>query len=84
MSDSRQVLNSVAALVDAWCEERKLRCLRFILQAFPLTTGITDDWSELALQLRNVETYCVDDLSEEELAQVRALARDAEKNIHRT
>ncbi len=83
MNGSRQILDSVAALVDAWCDERKLRCLRFVLQAFPLTSGVTDNWDELAKQLRNVETFCKDDLADEELSQVRELARDVEKMVHR-
>lgn len=83
MNDSRQILNSIAELVDAWCEERKLCCLRFILQAFPVTSGLTDDWGELAKQLRNIESFCKKDLADDELEQVRALARDTEKMVHR-
>ena len=34
-------------LIDAWCDRRKLPVLRVILQAYPLATGLTDEWEEL-------------------------------------
>ena len=43
-------------LVDRWCERRALNVLRHILPAYPLSSGLTDEWAELYQTLRRIRS----------------------------
>ncbi|MCA1612991.1 MAG: hypothetical protein LC800_02315 [Acidobacteria bacterium] len=60
------LFNVLDGLIEAWCERRALKPLRYILQGYPLTSGLTDDWHQLKEALENVRACCGDDLTPEE------------------
>ena len=47
MHDTIEIQKSIKILVDQWCERRCLTALKYILQGWPLSSGLTDDWAEL-------------------------------------
>lgn len=53
-------------LVDHWCERRALGPLRLILQAYPLASGLTDEWHQLYQALRLIRSQYDKQLPEEE------------------
>ena len=57
---------SLAALVDSWCERRCLSALRFVLQGYPLSSGLTDDWTNLLKALEDVRALERKELTEGE------------------
>jgi hypothetical protein len=69
-----EVLHVVDALVDAWCERRCLGALRRILRAYPLASGLTDEWGELAAALKDVRACAAAELTAEELESLGRLA----------
>ena len=64
------VFTSVNRLVDAWCERRCLGALREILRAWPLSSGLTDEWRELRDALAGVRAVAANELNERELEVV--------------
>jgi hypothetical protein len=65
--DSAADLNSiVAGLVDGWCANRNLHALRLILQAYPMRSGLSDEWYDLRDALTFVRADCRDTLSPDE------------------
>ncbi|MDQ3648748.1 MAG: hypothetical protein M3458_00425 [Acidobacteriota bacterium] len=77
------VLESVKALVDAWCGKRRLLILRFILQGYPLSSPLTDGWAELLKSLENVRAFTRDELSEEEKQTVDQLIASTSRIVYR-
>ena len=51
-------------LVDSWCERRCLSALRFILQGYPLSSGLTDDWANLLKALEDVRAFSREDITD--------------------
>lgn len=70
---TESILESVAALVDAWCERRNLELLKYILKGYPLSSGLTDDWTNLLESLENVRAFGKNELTEEETKTVNEL-----------
>jgi hypothetical protein len=71
MNDANaDVLRSITGLVDSWCDRRSLAALREILQGWPLTSGLTDDWGQLGDALRGVRALARAELTEDEAAEV--------------
>jgi hypothetical protein len=66
MSSPESFHQSLAALVDSWCERRCLSALKFILQGYPLSSGLTDDWANLLKALEDVGAFAGEDITEEE------------------
>jgi hypothetical protein len=64
------VFTSVNRLVDGWCERRCLDALREILRAWPLSSGLTDEWGELRDALARVRAVAANELNERELEVV--------------
>lgn len=62
-------------LFDAWCERRAVRPLRHLLSAWPLTSGLTDDWGALRDALRALRADCRGDIPNTELGRVEDLIR---------
>lgn len=73
----QKILADVAALIEAWCERRCLTALREILKAWPLHSGMTDEWGELLNALERVRAFAKSDLAADE-------ARRVEDAIHET
>lgn len=57
-------------LFDIWCDRRAARPLRHLLRAWPLSSGLTDDWGDLHEALRALRADCRTEISEAELARV--------------
>jgi len=62
-------------LFNIWCERRAARPLRYLLRAWPLTSGLTDDWGDLHDALRTLRANCRTDISEAEQARIDDLIR---------
>ncbi len=77
------MLESVAALVDSWCERRCLSALKFILQGYPLSSGLTDDWGNLLKALEDVRAFARDELTEEETKTVGELIGFVSRIVYR-
>jgi hypothetical protein len=85
MSISVDVIPILDPLIDAWCERRALRPLRYILRAYPLPPGawLTDDCERLLEALKDTRGLCHDTLPPEEqasLARAMLLLQDALEN----
>lgn len=74
---------AIDRLIDGWCERRKLTPLRHILRAYPMATGLTDEWEELRTALRHIRTSCEEDLKPQELDAVIALIHQADRALER-
>jgi len=83
-ASAESLLESVAALVDSWCERRCLSALRFILQGYPLSSGLTDDWGNLLKALENVRAFARDELTEEETKAVGELIVFVSRIVYQT
>lgn len=75
---------SLAALVDGWCERRCLPALRHILRGYPLSSGLTDDWANLLNALEEVRALAGDELTNEEMQIVGDLIGQVSRVIYRT
>ena len=82
-NSTENILKSVATLVDAWCERRCLSLLRFILPAYPLSFGLTDDWANLLKALEDVSAFGRNDLEEEETKTVNELIAAVGQIVYR-
>lgn len=66
MSNTNKVFRQIDALIDGWCERRALKPLRFILRAYPLCSGLTDEWGALLDSLKDIKGLCGNELTDEE------------------
>jgi hypothetical protein len=73
----------VERLVFAWCDRRCFRALRAILQGWPLTSGLTDDWGALLDALERVRAFAGDELADSERPVVEDLIHEVEKIVRR-
>ena len=62
ISDGTNLFSILDGLVDGWCERRALKPLRFILQAYPLASGLSDEWHQLFDALKDIRALCRDEL----------------------
>jgi hypothetical protein len=70
-------------LFDAWCERRAVRPLRHLLSAWPLTSGLTDDWGALREALRALRADRRTEIPDTELGQVDDLIRAVDLVVFR-
>lgn len=66
MNDPIIIIQEIDKLVDGWCERRCLKPLRYILQHYPLLSGLTDEWGALYESLRDIKGLCQNELTHEE------------------
>jgi type VI protein secretion system component VasF len=78
-----EALETVASLVDAWCERRALAPLGLVLQAYPLSNPLTDGWAALLNALRDVRAFCDDALLDSERQQIEACIVAVEQVVYR-
>lgn len=64
---------TVKELAEAWCDRRNYRALRSLLGAWPMVSGLTDEWETMLAALKRVRSIARDDLTEAELYKVDAL-----------
>jgi hypothetical protein len=74
--------SEIKALVDAWCDRRDLTLLRVVLGSYPLVSGLTDEWGELANALKTIRAQHKSILIAGELDRVIALQQFAESLVH--
>ncbi|MGD0831757.1 MAG: hypothetical protein ABR907_12485 [Terracidiphilus sp.] len=73
IENDKQFFDRLRSLVEAWCDRRCLGALRFILQAYPMPSGLTDSWGELEIALANVRAFARKELTDSELQSVEQL-----------
>jgi hypothetical protein len=76
-------LESVKALVDAWCDRRCLSALQHILKGYPLHNALTDGWADLLRALEDVRAFAMDQLTEEEKQTVNDLIVSLDRAVYR-
>jgi hypothetical protein len=75
---------ATAALIDAWCGRRALRLLRTVLPHWPLVSGLTDEWADLAQALKIIRSSYPQDLIGSEMDTVVELLHAAEAIVYRS
>ncbi len=83
MQNSQDILKSINLLVETWCDRRSFSALRYILQGFPLSSGLTDDWANLLDGLENVRAFASDELTEEEKQNLSQLISSINQIVYR-
>jgi hypothetical protein len=83
IGNDRRFFDVLQSLVDAWCDRRCLGALRFILQAYPMPSGLTDSWGELEIALANVRAFARNELTDPELQTVEEAIRTIRKAMGR-
>jgi hypothetical protein len=78
-----EIFKDVEGLTNAWCDRRCLNALRFILQGWPLSSGLTDDWAQLLDALKSVRASAKHELTPQELEVVGQLIPSIEKIVYR-
>ena len=84
MASTTDIVETIATLVDAWCDRRCLHALREILAGWPLTSGLTDDWGNLLEALERVRAFARGDLTEEEALTLEDLIHEIGDLVHRS
>jgi hypothetical protein len=77
-------LVDIDQLVNAWYDRRCLSALRRILQGWPLTSGLTDDWGNLLDALEQVRAFAKDELTEDEQARLDGAIHEVGRLVYRT
>jgi hypothetical protein len=70
IENNSQFFSTLKSLIEAWCDRRCLSALRRILVAYPMVSGLTDEWGELTIALENVRAFARDQITESELQKV--------------
>jgi hypothetical protein len=83
IENDRQFFDMLRALVESWCDRRCLGALRFILQAYPMPSGLTDSWGELEIALANERAFARNELTDSEFNAVEEAIRTIRKAIRR-
>jgi hypothetical protein len=78
-----EFFSTLKSLVDAWCDRRCLGALRRILQAYPMASGLTDSWGELAIALEDVRAFARDEVTPLELQSVEETIAFARRIVGR-
>lgn len=81
--DLKSFGSTIDRLIDGWCERRKLKLLRHILRAYPLASGLTDEWEELRAALCYIRASCREELDPQELDTVIALIHQTDRALER-
>jgi hypothetical protein len=68
-------------LIGRWCDRRALNPLRYLLNAYPLHMGTSDEWQELWAALRNVRGLSAADLQDAERHRVDEALRLVDRAI---
>jgi hypothetical protein len=81
--DNKTVFIQIDLLIDSWCEKRKLCCLRRILQYYPLSNTLTDDWGNLLNSLKDIKHHCKDEITEKDIESLNILINEIEPIVYR-
>ncbi|PYX37599.1 MAG: hypothetical protein DMG75_06505 [Acidobacteria bacterium] len=77
-SRKQELSEYIDCLLNAWCHRRCLKALRYLLQAWPMPSGLADDWSNLGVSLKDVRTFARDELTPYETEQLERLIHAVE------
>ena len=78
-----EVIEVVGTLVDRWCDRHALAPLRHIVRAYPLISGLTDEWAELLVALENIRAFCRDELPPREEDEVERCISAIQRLVYR-
>jgi hypothetical protein len=70
IENNSQFFSTLNLLIETWCDRRCLSALRRVLVAYPMLSGLTDEWGELTIALENVRAFAHDQITESELQKV--------------
>lgn len=76
-------LDRLKELVEVWCDRRALRPLARVLPAYTAFNGMTEGWGTLLAALKNVLTFCPEDITKTEASKLGDLIRSAKDAVHR-
>mgnify|MGYP001202550455 CR=1 FL=1 len=79
--ESFDLHEALTDLFDAWCERRDARCLRALLSAWPMSSGLSDERHELWRALRHIRAMEKDRLPPEELGVLRRCTNALERTL---
>lgn len=54
-ADKEALFPLLEDLIAGWCDRRAIGLLRILLRAYPLSSGLSDDWHQLHEALRDLE-----------------------------
>jgi hypothetical protein len=83
MEKNAELFRTLQSLVDAWCDRRCLRALRYVLKGYPLTSPMTDGWAELLTALQDVRAFARTELTEQERVMVDDCIRAIDRVVYR-
>ena len=83
IEDNEKLFSSIQRLVEAWCDRRCLRALRYILRGYPVVSPLGDGWGELLLALQDVRAFARDELIAEEQKLLEDCIRTVDGAVHR-
>ena len=83
IENNSEFFAAVKSLVEAWCDRKSLGALRRVLQAYPMTSGLTDEWGELAIAIENVRAFAREEITERELRSLEDAIAYARKIVGR-
>jgi hypothetical protein len=78
-----EFFTTARALIDAWCDQRRLAPLAVLLPAYLDPNPLTDGWHARYDALKTLRVSCKDELSDAELEAVNELIRFAEQVTYR-
>ncbi|MEI6561509.1 MAG: hypothetical protein WCO68_05415 [Verrucomicrobiota bacterium] len=70
-------------LADGWCERRALRALHQFLPGYFSLNGMTDGWGELQIALKDVLVFAKEEITEDEVKEVKRIMNIIHEVIHR-
>jgi len=76
------LFKTLDTLIDAWCQRRALRPLRYLLPVYPAMMAHTDQKFQLLEALKDVKGLCHDDLTSEELRLVKQAHDFLDDRLH--
>jgi hypothetical protein len=79
-----ELLGDIDRLVNVWCDRRCLSALRRILQGWPLTSRLTDDWANLLDALEKVRAFAKDELTDDEQTRLEEAIQEVARVVYRT
>lgn len=83
MNNIHEIVSKIDELINSWCGRRALKPLRFILESYPLGSGLTDEWFAVLESLKNIKGLCGSELTNEEKKLLVELVKSVEDIVYR-
>ena len=71
------------SLADRWCERRALKPLSCFLPSYLALNGLTDGYAALAEGIRDTLVFAKEEITENEMTELRSLLANTESAIYR-